>query len=375
MVPGVSSSQLNSMFNTRLGTREGIDKTAAYAGAFIRDKLREVSYARKIVPPQQVTRNDCQRSENHDTLVKIIDIEPRSRAMSLTFRGSPTARLISGDRVACAFYTISSELFQKAEQELLAYEMPITKIIEENSVKDIQEVEDRDFTLHIESAVQALQAEANGSTTSLNASALQSGTPPVEFSVVKGAFARAAVTNDATVRAMQRQDIVQLFKLLDGNRLRAERLLTTEVDFDDVLTWTVEDNGDKIQSETTVDGYKYNTLLGRPYVRTIKTDILRPGNVYAFTSPEFFAKFFILNNTKFYIDKVANLISFQAWEDIGMVIANVAAVRKLELYSADATSLNADSLLSNFIPKAEEDLGAVNNRVAQGLKYPKVSSF
>jgi hypothetical protein len=40
--------------------------------------------------------------------------------------------------------------------------------------------------------------------------------------------------------------------------------------------------------------------------------------VYIFTKPEFFGKFYVLNNTKFYIDKIANMITFQAWEDIGM---------------------------------------------------------
>ncbi len=373
---GVSPRVLNDRFNSKLSSSEGKEKVAEYGGSYVRDRLREVSFVRKILPPQQVTRTDCQRSVNHDTLVKIVDVEPKSRAMAITFRGQPTARFIRGERAEIAFFTISSEIFQKTEQELLAYEMPITKIIEENSVKDIQEIEDREFLLHVEAAVQALQTEANGgSVTTLNASALAGGTPPVEFSVRKGELARSAATDDATVRPVQRTDFVSLFKMLDGNRLRAERLLMTEVDYDDVLNWTVEDNGDRIQSETTVDGYKYNTLLGRGYIRTIKTDILRPGNIYVFTKPEFFGKFYILNNTKFYIDKIANMITFQAWEDIGMGVLNIAAVRKLELYSGDATSLDADSLLANFIPSAEDDLGAVNNRVESGLKFPQVSSF
>jgi len=371
----VSPRMLNDLFAQKLNTQEGKEKIAQYGGSYIRDRLREVSFARKILPPEQVTRNDCQRSTNHDTLVKIVDIEPQSRAMAITFRGQPSARFIRAPRAECAFFTISSEIFQKTEQELLAYEMPITKVIEENSVKDIQEIEDREFLLHIEAAVQALQTEANGGTpTALNNTAI--GTT-VEFSVRKGELARASgVGDDAVVRPIQRVDIVNLFKMLDGNRLRAERMLMTEVDYDDILQWTVEDQGDRIQSETTVDGYKYNTLLGRAYIRTIKTDLLRPGNVYIFTAPQFFGRFFILNQTKFYIDKVANLISWQAWEDIGMLVANIASVRKMELYSADANpSTDADSLLANFIPKEEEELGAVNNRVDSGLKFPQVVQF
>jgi len=266
-----SGRMVNDLFNTRLSEPGGKEKLAQFGGAYIRDKLREVSFVRKILPPEQVTRTDCQRSTNHDTLVKIIDIEPQSRAMAITFRGQPTARFIRGERAEVAFFTISSEVFQKTEQELLAYEMPITKIIEENSVKDIQEIEDREFVLHIEAAVQALQVEANGgSAAALTALLLQGGTPPAEFSVRKGELARAAAADTATVLPLQRKDIAELFKLLDGNRLRAERVLMTELDFDDILSWTVEDNGDRIQSETTVDGYKYLSLIHiseptRPY--------------------------------------------------------------------------------------------------------------
>lgn len=370
----VPARVLNEMFATKLGSSEGKEKIAEYGGSYVRDRLREVSFARKILPPEQVTRADCQRSVNHDTLVKIVDVEPRSRAMSITFRGQPTARFIRGPKAEIAFFTIASEVFQKTEQELLAYEMPITKIIEENSVKDIQEIEDREFTTHIESAAQALQVEANsGVSTALHRATI--GTC-VEFSIRKGELARTAAASDTVVRPVQRPDFINLFKMLDGNRLRAERLLMTEVDWDDVLQWTVEDFGDRIQSETVVDGYKYNTLLGRAYIRTIKTDILRPGNIYAFTKPEFFGKFYVLNNTKFYIDKIANLITFQAWEDIGMGLVNIAAVRKLELYSADANpTTDADSKLSNFIPVSEDAIGAVNNRVDAGLNFPQISSY
>jgi hypothetical protein len=366
----------NEAFVSKLDTHEGKEKSAAYGGDFVRDRLREVSFARKILPPQYVTRADCQVSVNHDTLTKIVELEPQSRAMSLTFRGEPTVRFIRAPRAEVGFFSISSERFEKPEQELLAYTMPITKIIEENSVKDLQEIEDREFIIHTEAACQALQMEANGGVaTALNASTLQNAAV-VEFSIVKGELARSAGTNDATPRPLQRTDIVRLMKALDNNRLRSERILMTEGDWDDILTWTVEDNGDKIQSETTVDGYKYNTLLGKAYVRTIKTDILRPGNIYMFTKPEFFGKFYVLNNTKFYIDKIANMISFQAWEDIGMIIANIAAVRKLETYSADANPLtNADSLIQNFVPKSEEALGALNNRVDSGLKFPQITTY
>ena len=143
-----------------------------------------------------------------------------------------------------------------------------------------------------------------------------------------------------------------------------------------VVTATVEDQGSKIQSETAVQGWQYNLLLGKRYVRTVKTDILRPGNVYCFTSPDFLGRFYVLNNVKFYIDKVINMIKFVAWKDIGMSIVNIAAVRKLELYPGDANpTTNADSILASTTPVGEESLGAANNRAGNRQFYPQVVQF
>ena len=366
---------LNDMFSQHVGTADGKEKIAQHGGTFIRDRLREVSFTGKIIPAEPVTRADCQISVNHDTLCKIVHVEPKSRALSMSFRGQPTARWIRGARCEVAFFTISSEMQQKSEQELMVYDYPITKVIEDNNVKDLQEIVDREFIINCDACVQALQKEANGNVVkSLNASHIKAG-DVVEFSVRKGELARAANTNDVTVRPLQRIDLVNLFKMLDSNRLRSERVLMTEGDWDDLLAWTVEDLGSKLQSETAVDGWKWNTLLGRAYVRTIKGDILRSGNIYCFTRPDFLGKYFILNQTKFYIDKIANMIHFQAWMDVGMCLVNIASVRKLELYSADATSNNEDGKLDNFLPVNEDAIGAENNRVDAGLRFPVVDQY
>ena len=372
----IDATVLNQLFSGKLETPEGKSKIAELGGVYIRDRLREAAFSRQVLPPEVVSRQDCQRSINHDTLTKVIDIEPQSRAMAITFRGEPTARFIRAARAEIPFYTISSEKFEKTEQELLAYEMPITKIIEDNSVKDIQEIEDRNFLIHIEAAVQAVQLEANAAVaTSLSSLTIAAGTV-VESAVRKGELARAAAAADAVVRPLQRPDVVNLCKLLDGNRLRSERLLMTEVEFDDILMWTVEDMGDKVESETVVDGWKHSNLLGKGFIRTVKTDVLRPGNVYVFTSPEFLGKFYVLNQLKFYIDKIANMVTWQSWEDIAIGIVNIASVRKLELYSADANpATDVQGLLASFIPVAEDALGAENNRVDTGLFYPAVVSF
>lgn len=360
---------------SQLGDQGARQKIAATFGGFIRDRLREASFTEQVLPPQNIDRTACQVSTQHEGLVKIEYLEPRSRAAVISFRGSPEAKFIRGDRVEVPFFTIMSEMYQKPEQEFLVYPFPIGKVIEQNSVRDIAEIQDREFLIHCESSVQALQAEANaGTPTALNATAIQAGTV-VEYSVVKGELARTALTDDALARDLQRPDLVRLMNVLDGRRLESELILLTSTDYNSIMNWTLADNGDKVQSETTVSGYKYNTLLGKKYVRTIKTDILRPGNVYCFTSPEFLGRFYVLNSVKFYIDKVVNIVKFVAWKDLAMSLVNIASVAKLELYSGDASSVDTDSILADVSPKAEADLGAPNNRAGNREFFPNVVSF
>jgi len=257
--------------------------------------------------------------------------------------------------------------------------MPITKIIEENSLKDMVEVKDREFLNHVESCINAMQAEGNSGSSAFSVFGGQR-----TVSKIKGVLATQSGggATDYTPYAIQRQDIVRIKKLLkqqitvSGETVRAGRLkpalmLMTETDVDDFDQWTHEDYGDRLQSETLLDGYTYSKVLGLRIIRTIKNDILREGNVYVFTAPEFFGRNYTLNDVKFYIDKVANRIFWQAWMDVGMGFGNIAAVVKLELYAGDATNAAATSV----IPVEESAIGALNNKAADGLTFPSINVF
>lgn len=360
------TSALNQIFSAHLDSPGGKEKLAQVAQAYVRDKLRENSFARKVLPPQVVTKADLQVSVNHDTMVYIDEIEPNSKAVSMTFRGQPSARYIQGERYEIAMHTISSERFEKTEQELLAYRMPITKIIEDNSVKDIQEIEDHRFITHCRAAVAQTGLKAMGEQATADVAA-------------NGA-------NTSFEGILQRGDLVKLFKLLDGTRRRCAKVLMNEINWDDCLTWTIEDFGDTVQGKVAVEGYTYDKIMGRMIVRTVKTDILQQGDIYAFTSPEFLGKFLVLNNTKFYIDKVANLIMFQAYEDIGIGLGNISSIAKLVLYNKTSDkSMVAEENVggASLIDQSAGNTGTalssnttgVFNEAGSGNTYPQVDQF
>lgn len=379
------AEQYNTGFIERLNSGQE-KEAAAQALNFIRDRLRENCFSDMILPPRRVQRAELERSVNHDTLVYIDEVEPGSRAMSLTFRGQPSATYVSGKRYAISFWTISSLKFEIIEQELAAYRMPITRIIEENSIKDMLEVKDREFLSHVDACVEAMQSEGNGGAVAFTGSAVDAGTV-VGVSKLKGLLAvqrGAGGTDDFLPLAIQKVDVIEIKRLLkreifDSNgvrvrkaRLRPSVMLATEADTDNFDQWTTEDKGEQLQSKTTIEGYGYDQSVGLRIIRTIKNDILREGNVYVFTEADFFGRNFIYNDIKFYVDKIANRIFWQAWMDIGMGFGNIASVVKLELYSGSVTPTAETSGYARAVPVDEESIGAVNNFVAQGLTFPKV---
>jgi len=286
---------LNQAFLDKLETKEGQEEVREKSLLYIKQILREESFARKILPPEQLTKYDVQRSVSTDTMQKIVDIEPNSRALVLNFRSEPTGTFVEGDRYAVDFFTISSDLYEKTEAELFAYDMPLIKIIEENSVKDIQEVEDERFLFFVDLAIAG------------TGKALDVG----------------------AVGRLDKEILTDAFKLIDADRLHTEVLLMSNTTFDDVLNFDLQILGDSMASKVIVDGYTFEQLLGKRLIVTTKNNLVPFGVIYLFTDQKYMGNFFILNSTKFYIDKVADLIRWKTWEVIGVGIGNINSCARL----------------------------------------------
>jgi len=293
---GLDAVTFNNLFIERLDTTEGLQKTAAQGAAFVRSKIREIGFARRILPPEPVTRADTQRSTENDTLVKIVDIEHDSYAMAVNFASEADERYIQGKRYAIPFFKVESEKFVKSEAELLAYDYPITKVIEENSVKDIQRIEDVKFIDYAESAI------------SITGKRLAS-----------------------TATAADRQQLTSLFKMIDYDQRSVGTVLMNTVDFDDYMIQPATEIGSPLASEISVNGYKYPTILKRKLVITNKHDIVLPGEIWAFTDPAYLGNFFILNDVKFWIKKEADLVMWKTWEYVAEGFGNIRSLAKLEL--------------------------------------------
>lgn len=386
-------SVANQLFINKLREPGGKEKIAALEDEIIRDRLREDAFIDKLIPQKTVQRSELQVSmEGHDTLIKVEWVEPGSKATAMSFRGDPAENVyVRSERFGIGFYKIKSARYEKEETELSVYPYSILDYIKANVPKDMAKIRDRQWTLHLEQAVQRLQLDANNSTATQHEAADEVAVNVVVSGVTKGVNAKQSTNTDSYMGLpLDPDDITALCKLPVHSQgqeggLRIDTILLTDFDFEDVMNWTAEVTGDKVQSEIIVSGWKYSTFKGRKYVRTLKTNILREANIYGLSESQFVGKNYMYQAPKFYIDKIGDMITFFAWCVVGGGIGNIGGIRKLELFPgslvpgalSNTTGIAASdgTVYTSRLPKAEADLFGENNKVSAGGTYPQVHQY
>lgn len=366
---------LNELFIQKADDADLRVKLAEAGTAFVRDKIKEMGAFRKIIPPQGVTVAECQQDLYSDTLYKVVHVQPGTYAMELSFVGEPDPKLIKGRRCAASFYTIASLKWEGNTEQLRTYPYAITDVIRDNTVKDVQAVEDRRWLIHCSAAVVARHEIANSGVSALTASRVRSGAV-IEDSIVKSEFARESTTDDGAMWPVQRSDMTRLAKRFGaaGRGLKMTRALMTDCTYKDYNTQQLTDLGDKLTGEVAIKGFKYDEVEGIKIITTIKGNLLHDALIYGFTDPEYMGKFYILDNLKFFLEKRARQISFWGWENVGGVLVNGASVARCELISGDTTTLGTTYQVSTY-PQDEESMGAENNMVADGYTWPTVELY
>lgn len=342
---------LNKLFWTRVREGDaGMSKLGTAGTLFIQRKLRENAFSRVLVVPQPITPQQCVPSEDSDSFYYLEEIEPDTIAMgSITFRNEPDKMWYRGKKMKIHFQTLASKEFIKPEQELMGWKMPITRIIEQNTVKDIQESEDKMFMDKVHAGLfLATRARFN---TLMADGVITTGVTTANFNTenefvsylflrYKRAGAWSAISPTILNRAdadwsnvllsdetkLSRTVIAELEKVTLGRELRPKVIAMHEVTYADTTGWTLNDAGLEITSEIVREGYRYRKVTGFDIVTTIRNrpDILPSKVLYVFPSQEFFGRFLVLEPLVFSIQKKDHRkISMMCWETIAMGFANV----------------------------------------------------
>lgn len=392
MTDAINVSEFNELFGEALNRGgEDLQKVAEVTGLYIQEKVRENSFARQILPPQTVTVAELTRNVNDESLVYIDDVEPDSIAMRVNMRGEPNKTYIESDRYEIRMETISSDRFTKSEQELRSYRMPLTKVIEQNTVKDLQEVVDEKFMEHVRIGLMFAtiarknqlvedgivrdttsvtgQEGVNTDGTSKNffnaaclasyllsrhvdndAGLLTDGDSPAQLqtgnlanagnlNLADGFYSNIVFSEETT---FSRKVVKEVAKIPAARQLKARTFLLHEFDWVDSIAWTVDEAGLELVKEITIGGYKYTTVAGYTYVTTVRDNnkILEPGQIYAFPAPEMLGRFLVLQNTCFYINKEGRFFHMEAWEECGVGFGNVRGLGLVLLAGAGVNMPN-----------------------------------
>jgi len=295
----VSAQQINANFIRKI--ENGQKEAAAEEGtAFIRSKLRQEATVREILPPVLVGPDELDQDVNSDQPRKIVEKEPDSYATFVPFYGTGDRTVFSGPRYEVRFGKVESQRFRKQKWELMTYRNDIRKILSDNSVKDMAEQEDSKFFSVIDAILAAAPAQVVGA-------------PAFSASAFKGL----------------KQNMI-------NRKIPVGKYAMTEACYEESIALPYTAVGE-VASRHYEEGVEEKKMLwGVPTVTTIHNNIVTGHagstfSVYEFAPANFLGNFFLLQDATLYIEQRADIISFHAYEGIGIGIGNSGGVSRLDI--------------------------------------------
>jgi hypothetical protein len=276
---------LNQSFIDKLDN--GLTKEAGVAmSAFVRQKLREDGFTRKIFDPSMVTAAELDRQLTEEPTI-IVEKEPDSVAVNLPFLARPEPRYFTGVRYPVTFTKVQSAEFKKSKFELATYRTDIRTVLQENSVKDLQKQEDESF---YNNCVAVAQANGNVYT-------------------IGGGLTIPNLTT-ATKYLLQKQ-------------VPVASILMTHSLYMDLLKQPSTQIGSPLASALTAGEKNLDNFFGFKIITTNKNDILPDNRVIIFTAPQYLGQMYLLQDATVFLKTEADMVSFTTYEAPGIGLGNV----------------------------------------------------
>jgi hypothetical protein len=296
--------------------RTGLSKDAAVsAQQYTRNKLREESFAEKIITPIDISNDELDKSADPELLVKWCDREPdQTPAVSVPLGVVPDGFQFKGTRFPVYFSRIVSPLFSKDIDKLRGYDYDIRQILLENSTKDIATEIDTTF---IETVNKHLGVINTNNT--LNQMSLP------QYVSISGGITRSNLAD--AFRVIQRLKVPFGPTQPDGGQTKG-LMLMNNITAMELTKFERSEIGGDLSQKIFVEGLPSTTILGVKTIYTLKNDLIPDNTIYFFSSEEFFGKYFRLQPLTVFMENKAYFLQFFQYLNIGMAIGNVrGAVR------------------------------------------------
>jgi hypothetical protein len=290
-------------------------KVARATSDYIRMKLREEGFLRKILPAQTITGDDLTKQVITDKPSKVVELEPDSpAAMSIPFGEFPEGTYIYGKRWLVTFSRVATPMFNKDVAELHDYDLDIRQVISDNSLKDLQAEEDGKFIQTCNSVMSNDDMVSGKTVTS---------TGVIQWEAMGGGLSR-----DNVVEARKKM-------MSTPSRLRPQLALANQKTVLDFEKWQREEVGGDMSQDILVNGWagEANVWSALNWVTTIKDELVPDGTVFFFAPPEYLGRLYFLEETTMFVERKGPMLSWFAYEMLGGGIANVAGVTRVDFTS------------------------------------------
>jgi len=301
---------------------EGRTKVGQAAGNFIRTRMRETSVMDQIITPQPVGQHEMVPGVNlaspvvlpgrtqidgDDTITIIRSVEKEGTAMLLDFRADPKAAYINGDRYAIPFGLVSTLLYEKRAEELLANNYDILGIIAKTAFLETHTERDKKWLAYCDLAV----AASNNIITAPG---------PIQRSVFR------AITHPGL-----------------RHQIPPKTVLMSQTAFTDLGLWDHSDLGPEV-ANVTAHGYKATRVgdltficsIKSPLFDTFENGVLKSTKIYCFPPQHYLGHSLYHGDFQVWNAWTANLWQYRGWQLFGCGIGNINGITRLDLTYPDA---------------------------------------
>lgn len=290
----VSAQFVNSNFVKKIEDGR-IKEAAAEGSAFIREFVRQESYAREILTPVLLQDDEIDRDENTDEPKKIVEKEPKSVATFVQFQGAGPRTWFKGPRYSIFFGKTESQHFTKSKFQLMTYQNDIRKMLSDNSVKDMADQEDLKWQQTVDALIALNAAEQNVAAAGFNSTAFKAG-----------------------------------FQKMVNRRRPIGKMTMTKSLYYEALDLVATSVGNDIASRHYDEGVENEEKLwGFPVITTIKSTIHDPKKAYIYAPENYLGNFFLLQDATLYIKQEADTITFWTYAAPGIGIGNRLSIQSI----------------------------------------------
>lgn len=275
---------------------------------FIRDKVRELGFARKLVEPVFVTSADLDRTVENDQPTIILEKDMEATAYTLPFRGQGESKYWEGEKFVITFQKLESDRFNKSKFEMMNSKTDYKTLLQKRIVEEMYKVEDGTMLKAFDDIITTAEADA----------------PGTQYQELTGGLTK---TNIKILMQMMSKNRMLPSKsgpkpkFLMNQTLKMELIELGMIEIGDT-------NVGKYWNEGTVG---VDSLFGIPVVDTIKNELVKDDEMYIVAPQDYFGRFFILQDHTMVIKTEADMIEFWSYGAFGMGFANTKGVAKIKL--------------------------------------------